>query len=164
MAKRNTTDGKKEKKKFKDWGVVKFLKEKAPDVAATVIDVAGDLSGIDALKNVADKINKSDKLTPEDRAHALKLLDKDIEEQKEITKRWVADSKSDSWLSKNVRPLTLLYLLVSVTVLCVLDSADVLKVKEHWVTLFSSLLITTVGAYFGLREVGKYVEKKYSSK
>jgi len=154
----------KNKKKFKDWGVVKFLKEKAPNLASNIVSVVGDITGIDVLKNVAKSIRGSKELEEEDKELALKKLDQDIAEQKEITKRWEIDMNSDSWLSKNVRPLTLLYLLFSVTLLCVLDSCNVLDVKDQWVTLFGSLLLTTVGAYFGLREVGKFIKNKYKDK
>jgi len=156
------------KKRFKDihgkTRVGKWLKEKAPNLLGTVLNVAGDLiPGGNAFKTVVGGlISESEEVTPEDREHAIKLLEFDIIEQQEITKRWSEDAHGDSWLSKNIRPMVLGYLILCATVVMVLDSAIVgFVVKEHWVTLLTSLLITTVGGYFGLREFGKYASKKF---
>ena len=155
----------KNKKKFKDWGVVKFLKEKAPDLAGVALNLVGNiLPGGNILSELGNKIRGSKELNEGDKVLALKKLDQDISQQKEITKRWEIDMNSDSWLSKNIRPLTLLYLLFIVALLCILDSCNVLEVKDQWVSLFGSLLLTTVGAYFGLREVGKFIKNKYKNK
>ena len=78
---------------------------------------------------------------------------------KEVTKRWEHDSKSDSWLPKNIRPLTLAYTMFVVSLFCVLDSSTKFEVKEHWVSLFSSLLLTIVVAYFGSRGAEKIMRK-----
>ncbi len=136
-----------------------FLKEKFPKVLSIVGDALPDKGVIGFIKNM---VTNDDSQDNETRLEAMQMLQEyELTELKEVTKRWESDMNSDSWLSKNVRPLTLIYLLLSVTILCVLDSSKVLDVKEHWVTLFSSLLITTLAAYFGLREVGKFVKNKY---
>ena len=145
--------------KFKNSKVGQFLKDKFPAILETVGDVLPDKGLLGIVKNLVSNDNiQSDAV----RLEALKMIqDYELTEMQEVTKRWQSDMNSDSWLSKNVRPLTLIFLLLYVTVLCVLDSSSILKVKDHWVTLFSSLLITTLGAYFGLREVGKFVKNKY---
>tara|TARA_R100001443_G_C3255789_1_gene154380 strand:- start:6 stop:398 length:393 start_codon:yes stop_codon:yes gene_type:complete len=76
--------------------------------------------------------------------------------EKEISARWSADMSSDSWLSKNVRPLILIFLVVS-TVLLVFIDAGVLtfEVKASWVDLLQLVLITVIGAYFGGRSLEK---------
>ena len=73
-----------------------------------------------------------------------------------VTKRWEADMVSDSWLSKNVRPLVLLFLVLS-TVLIVFIDAGVItfNVNEKWVDLLQLVLMTTIGAYFGGRSYEK---------
>jgi len=124
---------------------------------------------LSALGNVAtgdwggaiEAITGSKELSEHEKELALIEIEKDIEIEREITKRWEADVHSDSWLSKNIRPMVLLYLVLCTTVCMILDSAGVLLVKEHWVSLLTSLLLTTIGAYFGLREAGKFISKKY---
>lgn len=62
---------------------------------------------------------------------------------------------SDSWLSKNTRPLTLIYLTISMTIFIVLDSTIVLEINDGWVSLMEALLITVYVAYFGSRGAEK---------
>jgi len=78
------------------------------------------------------------------------------EMQQNVTERWKTDMKSDSWLSKNVRPLVLIFLVVS-TVLIVFIDAGVLtfEVKDNWINLLQLVLITVIGAYFGGRSYEK---------
>ncbi len=77
--------------------------------------------------------------------------------QKNVTDRWKTDMNSDSWLSKNVRPLVLIFLVVS-TVLMVFIDAGVIafEVKASWIDLLQLVLITVIGAYFGGRSVEKF--------
>ena len=76
--------------------------------------------------------------------------------EQNITDRWSADMNSDSWLSKNVRPLVLVFLVVS-TVLMIFIDAGVLQftVEEKWTDLLQLVLITVIGAYFGGRTMEK---------
>jgi hypothetical protein len=76
--------------------------------------------------------------------------------QKNVTERWKTDMNSDSWLSKNVRPLVLIFLVVS-TVLMVFIDAGVIsfEVKDNWIDLLQLVLITVIGAYFGGRSYEK---------
>ena len=80
----------------------------------------------------------------------------EAEMQKQITDRWKVDMQSDSWLSKNIRPLTLMFLVIS-TVLMIFIDAGVLnfEVKDTWVDLLQLVLITVIGAYFGGRSLEK---------
>ena len=76
--------------------------------------------------------------------------------QKNVTERWKADMQSDSWLSKNVRPLTLAFLLVSTVILIFIDAGFIdFQVKNSWVDLLQLVLISVVGAYFGGRSLEK---------
>ena len=155
-----------DKVKYKDGGkgskVGNFLREIGrSDILEKAVNVVGNVASGNYLGAVQALISSDDKITPENKELALKELEKDIAIEQEITKRWEADVHSDSWLSKNVRPLVLLYLVLLTTIAMILDSAGVLIVKEHWVSLMTSLLLTTIGAYFGLREAGKFINKKY---
>ena len=80
----------------------------------------------------------------------------EVEMEKNITARWEADLKSDSWLSKNVRPLTLVFLIVCTMLLIFIDAGALsFEVKSSWVDLLQLVLITVIGAYFGGRSLEK---------
>ena len=83
-------------------------------------------------------------------------IDAEADIQKNVTERWKTDMNSDSWLSKNVRPLVLIFLVVS-TVLMVFIDAGVIafEVKTSWIDLLQLVLITVIGAYFGGRSYEK---------
>ena len=102
--------------------------------------------------------------TKEEKAQALNeinkvFLDAETKIQKEVSARWNADMASDSWLSKNIRPLVMIFLVVS-TVLLIFVDAGIIKfvVKESWVDLLQLVLITVIGAYFGGRTMEKRVK------
>ena len=79
-----------------------------------------------------------------------------VEMEKNITSRWEADLKSDSWLSKNVRPLVLIFLIVCTMLLIFIDAGAInFEVKSSWVDLLQLVLITVIGAYFGGRSLEK---------
>ena len=99
--------------------------------------------------------------TDEERLEAKRKIESMIrgyeaEMQKQVTERWKVDMQSDSWLSKNVSPMVLIFLIVS-TVLLVFIDAGVLsfEVKASWVNLLQLVLITVIGAYFGGRSLEK---------
>ena len=105
--------------------------------------------------NISKKIfNESHKET------ALKLLDQDIAEMDNISNRWMNDMRSDSWLSKNTRPLTLIFLTFAMTIFVILDSTVLLEIKTGWVSLLEALLITVYVAYFGSRGAEKITKIK----
>ena len=80
----------------------------------------------------------------------------EVEMEKNITSRWEADLKSDSWLSKNVRPLVLVFLIVCTMLLIFIDAGALnFEVKSSWVDLLQLVLITVIGAYFGGRSLEK---------
>ena len=128
------------------------LKENLPKVLGAGFDiVSGDFKG--ALSNF---ISENNELTPEQREYALKLLESDVAEQKEITKRWESDNLADSFLTKNIRPLTLAFLTLSLFLFIVLDSSGLqFKVDNAWIELLKSLLLTVFVAYFGGRSYEK---------
>ena len=151
------------KKKFKDTKVGQFLSKAAPGILGTVGDVLPDQGLLGVVKNL---IQKEDPvvLPPEDKEKALKLLEQDMVEMQEISKRWASDMKSDSWLSKNTRPMTLVFLTISMVFLILLDSFEIdFSVDSGWVDLLKSLLITVYVAYFGSRGAEKFksISNKY---
>ena len=80
----------------------------------------------------------------------------EVEMEKNITARWEADLKSDSWLSKNVRPMVLIFLIVCTMLLIFIDAGAIkFNVKDSYVDLLQLVLITVIGAYFGGRSLEK---------
>ena len=84
------------------------------------------------------------------------IMSYEAEMQKQVTERWKMDMNSDSWLSKNIRPLVLVFL-VTATVLLIFIDAGVIsfKVQDKWTDLLQLVLITVIGAYFGGRSLEK---------
>ena len=125
--------------------------------AATAVgDVLPDAGVLGLVKNLIQK-EPDAVLPPEDKEKALKLLEMDMVEMQEISKRWASDMQSDSWLSKNTRPLTLIFLTISMVLLVLLDSFEIaFEVDSGWVDLLKSLLITVYVAYFGSRGAEKF--------
>ena len=80
----------------------------------------------------------------------------EAEMQKQVTERWKMDMQSDSWLSKNIRPLVLIFLVVSTVLLVFIDAGVIaFEVKASWGDLLQLVLITVIGAYFGGRSLEK---------
>jgi hypothetical protein len=148
------------RKKFKDTKVGQFLLGKS-GVVNSIAEVLPDKGLLGMVKNLI----KGDKeLSPIDKETALKLLEQDMIEMQEVTKRWVADMASDSWLSKNTRPLSLIFLTVMTMALIWVDSHNYVDftVGDEWIGLLKTLTITVYVAYFGSRgaeKVGNIVKK-----
>ena len=141
------------KKKFKDTKVGKFLVAKG-GVFTSLTDSIPDKGLLGLVKNL---INKDESMPQQDKETALKLLEMDNNELVEITKRWESDNKSDSSLAKNVRPLSLIFLTISLIVFILLDGFDInFGVDSGWIDLLKSLLITVYVAYFGSRGAEKF--------
>ena len=99
--------------------------------------------------------SKEEKLEAERKIKEL-VANYEVEMEKNITSRWEADLKSDSWLSKNVRPLVLIFLIVCTVLLIFIDAGALnFEVKSTWVDLLQLVLITVIGAYFGGRSLEK---------
>jgi len=99
--------------------------------------------------------SKEEKLAAEQKIKEL-ISSYEIEMEKNITERWKMDMTSDSWLSKNIRPLVLIFLVVSTVLLVFIDAGVIaFEVKASWVDLLQLVLITVIGAYFGGRSLEK---------
>ena len=128
------------KKKFKDTKVGQFLLNKIPSVV-------GSLAGDTPIGSVIKTLIGGSDMSDADKQIALKKLDQEIHEFDGITKRWVADSRSGSWLASNVRPLTLAFLTVAFVIGWAYQLEDLQTVKEL-------LTIVFIG-YFGSRGAEK---------
>ena len=116
---------------------------------------AADL--VKGVGGVIDNLHtsKEEKLEAERKIKEL-VANYEVEIEKNITARWDADLKSDSWLSKNVRPMTLIFLIVCTMLLIFIDAGALeFEVKSSWVDLLQLVLITVIGAYFGGRSLEK---------
>ena len=114
----------------------------------------------DLVKNVGSVIDNlhtsnEEKLEAERKIKEL-IANYEVEMEKNITSRWEADLKSDSWLSKNVRPMVLIFIIVCTMLLIFIDAGTLqFEVKSSWVDLLQLVLITVIGAYFGGRSFEK---------
>ena len=116
---------------------------------------AADL--VKGIGGVVDDLHtsKEEKLEAERKIKEL-IANYEVEMEKNITSRWEADLKSDSWLSKNVRPLVLIFLIICTMLLIFIDAGTIkFEVKSSWVDLLQLVLITVIGAYFGGRSFEK---------
>jgi len=116
---------------------------------------AADL--VKGIGGVVDNLHTSaeEKLEAERKIKEL-IANYQVEMEKNITARWQVDLKSDSWLSKNVRPLVLIFLIVCTMLLIFIDAGALnFEVKSSWVDLLQLVLITVIGAYFGGRSLEK---------
>ena len=143
------------KKKFNETKVGRFLSKAAPGILDLAGDVLPDAGVFGLVKNL---IQKDPVLPAEDKEKALKLLEQDTIEMQEISKRWASDMKSDSWLSKNTRPMSLIFLTVMTVAFIWVDSHETLSftVEQEWISLLKTLTATVYVAYFGSRGVEKY--------
>ena len=143
------------KKKFKDTKIAEFLKNKAPGILNVVGDVLPNNGAFGIIKNL---ITKDLSLSSKDKDTAMKIIDQDIAEMKEVSKRWAADMKSDSWLSKNTRPMSLIFLTLMTVALIWVDSIEYasFSVDIGWVNLLQTLTTTVYVAYFGSRGAEKW--------
>ena len=135
---------------------LRWLVKQGKDVAPELLSVVGSVTGIEQLKDLEDKIGKDKQLSEADKQLLLEELKYDMIEMQESTKRWTADMNSDSWLSKNIRPLSLAFLTLTLFIYIVLDSSlEGFKIDSNWIDLLSSLLLLVYGGYFGARSAEK---------
>ncbi len=118
---------------------------------------SGTANLVKGIGGVVDSLHTSqeEKLEAERKIKEL-VANYEMEMEKNITARWQVDLKSDSWLSKNVRPLVLIFLIVCTMLLIFIDAGAIrFEVKNTWVDLLQLVLITVIGAYFGGRSFEK---------
>ena len=116
---------------------------------------AGEL--VKSVGGVLDNLttSKEEKLEAERKIQDL-IANHEVEMEKNITERWKMDMQSDSWLSKNIRPLVLVFLVVSTVLMIFIDAGTItFVVEDKWTDLLQLVLITVIGAYFGGRSLEK---------
>ena len=126
---------------------------------------------IAALLSIGEKV--LDKVLPDPEARAkaqamllemqqkgeLAKLQADMNEQDNLTKRTEADMKSDSWLSKNIRPMTLIFILLTYTVFGMMSAWDI-EVNNNYVELLGQWGMLIMSFYFGGRTLEKIMDMK----
>ena len=116
---------------------------------------AADL--VKGVGGVIDNLHtsKEEKLEAEQKIKEL-VASYEIEMEKNITDRWKSDMNSDSWLSKNVRPMVLIFLVLCTMLLVFVDAGFIqFEVEDKWISLLEITLLTVIGAYFGGRSIEK---------
>ena len=121
--------------------------------------IFGNAAGgvVEKLAGVADKfITTGDEKRKFQKEMETIFINAEAEMQKNVTERWKADLEHGNWLTRSVRPLVLIFLIVSTVLLVFIDSGSIkFKVEEKWVDLLQIVLITVIGAYFGSRGLEK---------
>ena len=117
---------------------------------------------VDKLGSVADRfITTGDEKRKFKKDMESLFLQAEAEMQKNVPERWKADLEHGNWLTRSVRPLVLVFLIVSTVILVFIDSGSIqFEVANKWVDLLQLILITTIGAYFGGRSVEKFQQIK----
>ena len=140
-------------KKFKDTTVGKLLLGAAKVINPALGNV---LEGVISPGEAIKEITKAD-ISIEDKIKLQQLIhEQQNKEIEETTKRWVSDNSTDSYLTRNIRPLTLAFLTLTLFIYIILDSSlQGFKIDPNWIDLLSSLLLLVYGGYFGMRSAEK---------
>ena len=143
----------KPKKKFAESTVGKLILGAAGIVNPTLGNV---LKGVTSPKEAIAEIGKA-KIPTQDKIRLQQMLfEQQSKEMQEISTRWVADSKSDSWLSRNVRPMVLIFLVVSSVLMVFIDAGWIdFEISQSNQALLTTSLSISLGAYFGGRSFEK---------
>ena len=139
---------------------LRFLAEQGKTISPAILDIAGTITGVEGLSALGDAIRGDKAMSQPDKDLLIRQIELEITMEQEITKRWEADLHSDSFWSKNIRPITLAFLLVCMFIFIMLDSSlEGFEIKEEWIGLLKGLLMTAVGGYFVVRSGEKIVNK-----
>jgi|TARA_B110000967_G_C18786449_1_gene511041 hypothetical protein len=142
------------KKKFIETTVGKMLLGAAGLVSPTLSNV---LQGVTSPKDAISEITRSN-LSNEDKIKLQQLIyEQQNKEIEAITTRWEADAASDSWLSKNVRPLVLIWCICIFSLAGIVDSIESIPfhIDKPWNNTFENVMMAVVLAYFGGRTTEK---------
>jgi len=117
---------------------------------------------VDKLAGVADRfIRTKDEKAEFEKQMTTIFIEAEAAMQKNVTERWKADLEHGNWLTRSVRPLVLVFLIVSTVLMVFIDSGSInFNVEDKWTDLLQLVLMTTIGAYFGGRSVEKYNKLK----
>ena len=114
------------------------------------------VSAIDGgnASEVIKAISKDNKMSPEQKEIIIEGINKDIEQERELTKRWESDNKSQDWLPRNIRPLTVANFTLLIDIV-ILSSMWGKPLGEAYLPILMTMGVTVIGGYFTLREYGK---------
>ena len=115
--------------------------------------IVSAIDGGDA-KEVLKAISKDNKMSPEQKEIIVEGINKDIEQERELTKRWESDNKSQDWLPRNIRPLVVANFTLLIDVV-ILSSMWGKPLGEAYLPILMTMGVTVIGGYFTLREYGK---------
>ena len=133
-------------------GVVKTGKSVAPKLVDAI--TGGKVS------DIISAISSDKELTEQEKQMLIKELEQDVIEMQEVTKRWQSDMSSNSWLSSNIRPLSLAFLTLTMFCYVILDSSlDEFNIDSEWISLLGNLLMLVYAGYFGARTLEKIRHK-----
>lgn len=115
-------------------------------------------SVMDKLAGVADKfIRTKDEKAEFEKQMTQIFIEAEAAMQKNVTERWKADLEHGNWLTRSVRPLVLIFLIVATVLMIFIDSGSIkFDVEQKWTDLLQLVLITVIGAYFGGRSFEKF--------
>ena len=113
---------------------------------------------VDKISGVVDKfVRTKDEKAEFEKQMTEILIEAEAAMQKNVTERWKADLEHGNWLTRSVRPLVLIFLIVATVLMVFIDSGSInFNVEDKWTDLLQLVLMTTIGAYFGGRSVEKY--------
>ncbi len=112
------------------------------------------------VSDIIEAITGDTELTEIEKQMLVKELEQDVIEMQEVTKRWESDNQTDSYLTRNIRPLSLAFLTASMFTYIILDSSlEGFKIDEQWISLLGNLLMLAYGGYFGARTLEKIRKK-----
>ena len=132
-------------------GVVKTGKK----IGIPLLDAVTSGSASDIFK----AISGDTELSVEDKEMLIAEMQKDIEHERELTKRWESDNKSEDWLPRNIRPLAVLNFTILIDIV-ILSSMWGKPLGEVYLPILMTMGLTVIGGYFTLREFGKTKNKK----
>ena len=126
-------------------------------IIGTILSGGGTKDLVKEVGGVIDNLHTSEEEKLEAAQKVKELVSNyEVEMEKQITDRWKSDMASDSWLSKNVRPLVLVFLVISTVLMIFIDAGTInFVVEPKWTDLLQLVLITVIGAYFGGRSLEK---------
>ena len=135
------------------------------NILAKIFGKAGG-SVVDKLAGVADRfIRTKDEKAEFEKQMTEIFIDAEAAMQKNVTDRWKADLEHGNWLTRSVRPLVLIFLIVATVLMVFIDSGSIhFTVEEKWTDLLQLVLMTTIGAYFGGRSAEKFNQAKNKNK
>ena len=116
----------------------------------TIVNAIDGGNALDVIK----EISKDSKMSPEQKEIIIEGINKDIEQERELTKRWESDNKSQDWLPRNIRPLAVANFTLLIDIV-ILSSMWGKKLGEVYLPILMTMGLTVIGGYFTLREYGK---------